>query len=296
MRRRWSPLVTTLTLAVAVACSPAGQDPLGAPTTVVTTATTAPTTTTTTTAPVPADVAGIIAATTLTDRGRRIFLAASPRIEDATTFARACGIDDAADSPGEPRVHTRGCYVNGRIHLRAGDVAEARELLNVVAAHELLHAVYASLGQAERARIDAELATARAGNERLEERLRPYGGGPTLSNEVHSILGSEFGGLSPALEAHYAQFFADRSRVVASRQRTLGAREDEITRLKAEVDALEARIASLKEGQDALRAQGDFRTYNANVPMINGLIDWYNSQVDALNALVAEYNGLLGSG
>lgn len=283
-----------IALVLAVACSPARapQDgPVAAPTT-----TTPPTSTTTTTVPVPADLAEIVTATTLTERGRRIFLAASPAIEDATTFARSCGVDSVADSPDEPRVHTQGCYVNGRIHLLSIDGAEGRDLLYVVAAHELLHAAYASMGPAERGRVDAELNAARVGNERLEDRLLPYGSGPTLENEIHSILGSEFAGLSPPLEAHYAQYFADRSRVVAARQRTLGAREDEIARRKAEVDELEARIASLKDAQEALRATNEIREYNANVPVVNGLISRYNTAVEELNALIAEYNALLGTG
>jgi hypothetical protein len=184
--------------------------------------------------------------------------------------------------------------VGGRIHLLAPDRAEARGLLYVVAAHELLHAVYASLGAVDRTRIDAELEAARAGNERLEERLKPYGAGPTLINEIHSILGSEFGGLSPTLEAHYAQFFADRSSVVAVRQRTLGSREDEIRMLKADIDDLDTRITTLRGTQEQLRDRGDFRGYNDNVVVINGLITRYNAQVDALNVGIEEYNGLLG--
>ena len=281
-------------LALAVACSAPVYDDVGLPDippVVESTTTLAPTTTT---APVPADVADLAATTTMTDRARRIFLAAQPAIEDPTTFAHSCGIADVADTPGQPRTHTQGCYVAGRIHLLAPDRAEARDLLYVVAAHELLHAVYSELRPAERARIDAELEAARAGNERLEERLRPYADSPTLSNEIHSILGSEFAGLSPALEAHYAQFFADRAAVVAARQRTLGAREEEIGRLKAEIDDLEARIITLKADQESLRASGDIRTYNAYVEVVNGFIDRYNASIGTLNALIQEYNGLLG--
>jgi len=239
-------------------------------------------------------MAGLAATTTMTERARRVFLAASPAIEDRATFGANCGIDKRTDAPGGVRTHTHGCYVSGRIHLRAPDRAEARDLLYVVAAHELLHAVYASLAPADRARIDAELTAARAGNERLEERLRPYGSTPTLTNEIHSILGSEFDDLSPALEAHYAQYFANRAAVVAARQRTLGSREDEIRRLKAEVDDLDARVTALRETQEQLRASGDIRGYNANVPVVNGLIGRYNARIEALNAQIDEYNGLLG--
>lgn len=282
-------------MALTAACSSAPVDRSAEPST---TPTSPPPTsaapTTTTTVRLAADVAELAATTTMTERARRIFLAASPAIEDPATFAANCGVDSPADSPVEPRTHTQGCYVAGRIHLLTPDRAEARDLLYVVAAHELLHAVYAFLGPAERSRVDAELAAARPGNERLEERLKPYGAGPTLVNEVHSILGSEFGGLSPVLEAHYAQYFSDRSAVVAARQRTLGAREDEIARLRNEVDALEARLTTLKEAQDELAAGNDNRAFNANVAVYNGLVDRYNDRVTTLNALVEEYNSLLG--
>jgi hypothetical protein len=282
-----------LVLALAAACSSGSvfdeAGPSTAPTTTAPTTTVLPTTTTT----VPADVADLAARTTMTERARRIFLAARPAIEDAPTFAGNCGVDNPADA-GSSRTHTAGCYVAGRIHLLAPDRAEARDLLYVVAAHELLHAVYGSLGPAERARIDTELEAARAGNVRLEERLKPYAGLPTLINEIHSILGSEFDGLSPALEAHYAQFFSDRAAVVAARQRTLGAREDEIARLRAEVDSLDSRIETLRATLISQRAAGDVRAYNASVDVFNNLIGRYNSTIDTLNAKIEEYNGLLG--
>jgi hypothetical protein len=280
----------------ATACADPTADDIGlppVPPTIESTTTLAPTTTTVTT-PVRSDVAELAAATTMTERARRIFLAAEPAIEDRTTFARNCAVDEVADVPGQPRTHTQGCYFAGRIHLLARDRPEARERLYVVAAHELLHAVYSELRPAERARVDAELEAARTGNERLEERLQPYASSPTLHNEIHSILGTEFAGLSPALEAHYAQFFADRAAVVAAHQRTLGAREDEIRRLKAELDELDTRITTLKADQESLRTSGDFRSYNAYVGVVNGLIDRYNASLQALNALIEEYNTVVG--
>ena len=286
--------VAALVMALATACSTTPVEEVGPPPTPTTAEPTTTTSTTTTTVPVPAGVEELMAGTTMTERARRIFLDADPAIEDPATFAQACGADGAVGPPSEAPTHTQGCYVNGRIHLRAPDRAEGRTLLYVVAAHELLHAAYASLGSAERGRVDAEVVAARAGNERLEERLKPYGEGPTLVNEMHSILGSEFERLSPALETHYARYFSDRSVVVAARQRTLGAREDEIRRLKAEIDDLSAQITDLRTAQEELRADGDIAGYNANVAVFNRLVDRHNAQVDALNARIAEYNGLLG--
>ena len=231
----------------------------------------------------------------MTDRARRTFLAATPVVEDASTFSRDCGLDTPAASSTGPRVHTQGCFVSGHIYLLAPDRADAHDLLYVVAAHELLHAVYAGLAPADRTRIDAELEAARAGNDRLEERLKAYGTSPTLDNEIHSILGSEFDGLPPDLEAHYAQYFSNRAALVAVRRRILGSREDEMHRLQAEVDDLNSRITTLRDSQEALRSSGDIRSYNANVPVINGLISTYNNDVDTLNARIDEYNALLGA-
>jgi hypothetical protein len=288
--RRWSLVVLVVALAGGCAAPADRVAPAPASSTVTTEATT-----TTTTVPVAPDIADVMATTTMTDRARRTFLAADPTIEDVATFTRNCGLDTRADTPGEPRAHTQGCYASGQIHLLAPDRPEAHDLLYVVAAHELLHAVYAALAPAERAEVDAEVEAARAGNDRLEERLKPYGSTPTLDNEIHSILGSEFDGLSPALEAHYAMYFTNRSVLVAARQRTLGTREDEMRRLKAEIDDLGARIDALRSTQDALRASGDIRTYNANVGVVNGLINQYNADVDTLNARIDEYNSLLGA-
>ncbi|HUR22569.1 MAG TPA: hypothetical protein VMZ73_01730 [Acidimicrobiales bacterium] len=291
VRRRRRLVGLILVLSAACASEPAFDEAAPVPTT-----STFPTTTvapTTTTAPLPADMADLATSTTMTERARRIFLAARPAIEDGATFAGNCGVDNPADGAGT-RTHTAGCYVAGRIHLLAPDRVEARDLLYVVAAHELLHAVYSSLGPAERARIDAELEAARAGNDRLEERLKPYAGLPTLTNEIHSILGSEFDGLSPALEAHYAAYFSDRGAVVAARQRTLGTREIEIARLRTEVDDLDSRIETLRATLISQRAASDIRAYNANVEVFNVLIDRYNTTIDTLNAKIEEYNGLLG--
>jgi hypothetical protein len=290
--RRWS--LVLVVVALATGCTtPAADRATGPPPAPPTTA--APTTTTTTTPPVAPDVADLMAGTTMTDRARRTFLAADPAVEDVATFARNCGVDAQPGSSSEPRTHTQGCYASGHIHLLAPDRPDAHDLLYVVAAHELLHAVYADLGPADRARIDAAVEAARVGNDRLQERLKPYGTTPTLDNEIHSILGSEFDGLSPVLEAHYAQFFANRAVLVADRQRTLGAREDEMRRLKADIADLDSRINALKDGQDALRAARDIATFNANVAVINGLISRYNAEVDTLNARIDDYNSLLGA-
>ena len=70
------------------------------------------------------------------------------------------------------------------------------------------------------------------------------------TNEVHSVLGTEFADLSPTLEAHYAEYF-DRGLVIDAYQRTLGDREDEIRALKASIADMEVRLDHLQAELDA---------------------------------------------
>ena len=227
--------------------------------------------------------------TGMTPRARRTFTKADPRIEDSATLNESCAevIDTA---PGSSRSHTYGCVIDGDIHVRSFARPEVRDLIYVSAAHELLHVVYAQLPRAERERLDEELNAARAGNPALEERLKVYkDAAEDTPDEVHSLLGTEFAGLSPALEAHYSKYF-DRNLVLAAFRQSLGDREDEIRALQARVDELEQELTTLKATMDAQEEAGNLRAFNANVARYNDLVDEHNTAVAVSNQKVDEYN------
>jgi hypothetical protein len=251
-----------------------------------------PPTTSTTAVPVDPAVDDVVAGAGMTDLGRRLFLAASPTVEDADTLARSCADVDATAGPDGS--HTFGCLMNGRIHLRSFSEPEVRDLIYVVAAHELLHVVYGRLSQSERLSLEPELRAARQGNAILEERLEVYAAvSEDTPNEIHSLLGTEFADVSPTLEAHYREYF-DRARVLEAFQRTLGDREDEIRSLKASIGSLEARLDALQAELDGQEAAGDIAAYNANVAQFNALVTQHNAAVRQVNALVDEDNRLTG--
>jgi hypothetical protein len=252
-----------------------------------------PTVATTTTIPVDPGIEDLMAGAGMTEQGRRLFLLADPRIEDHDTLSQTC---QSVDVTGGPRgSHTYGCVADGRIHVRAFTAPEIRDLSYVVAAHELLHVVYRRMPAADRIPINAELDGARAGNALLEERLAVYSAlAEDTRNEVHSVLGTEFAELSPALEAHFAQYF-DRGLVLAAFHRTLGGREATIRTLEARVRDTEAQIEPLEARMSALQAAGDIRGYNANVPVINALVAEHNAALRELRERVEEYNTLLAS-
>ncbi len=245
----------------------------------------------TTTPPDPA-VVDLMEATGMTPEARRMFLTARPSLEDKATITESCAGLDAA---GIGTTHTYGCVVQGKIHIRVFGATELADMRYVVAAHELLHVVYANLRTAERVRLDAELERARAGDAVLEERLEVYAASAgDTPNEVHAVLGTEFAGLSPELEAHYARFF-DRSLVLSAFQRTLGDREAAIRALEAKVDELKGRLDAMSAEMDALRADGDLRTFNARVPTYNALVRQINAAIADLRKLVDAHKALVSS-
>lgn len=231
----------------------------------------------------------LMTSTGMTPRARRTFTKADPRIEDSATLNRSCA--DVIDSaPGASRSHTYGCVIDGVIHVRSFARPEVRDLIYVSAVHELLHVVYAQLPRAERERLDAELNVARAGNPALEERLEVYkNAAEDTPDEVHALLGTEFAGLSPALEAHFAKYF-DRNLVLDAFRRSLGDREAEIRALQARVDELEGELTALKATMDAQEEAGNLRAFNANVARYNELVDEHNTAVAVSNQKVDDYN------
>ncbi len=280
------PLAGAVALMALVGCTspgPPARMGSGAPATVAAT---------TTTEPLDPELEDIVAGAGMTEAGRRLFLSASPSVEDSATVAQSCaGLDASAGPEG---AHTFGCLIDGRIHVRSFSDPEVRDLIYVVAVHELLHVVYGRLSRSDRLTIDPLLEAARVGNGVLEERLEVYAAvDEDTPNEVHSLLGTEFADLDPVLEAHYAGFF-DRALVLDTFRRTLGDREDEIRALKAAIAAMETRLDAIQAELDAQQAAGDFEAYNLNVDRFNALVVEHNAAVGRVNALVEEDNRLTG--
>lgn len=249
-----------------------------------------PSTVMVTTTTIPGELVPLIEAIAMTDLGRRTFLAASPRIEGPTLFAENCD----ATTPVKDGAHTHGCFVGGTIHLRAIGAAEVADLIDVVAAHELLHAVYAGLSVDEKATIDGALNAVRDRTPRLRERLKAYSTGDDLAAELHSVAGTEFSDLPAALEAHYSQYF-DRAKVVAAYARALGDRDRAIRGLRSKVTALDEQVDAMRRQLDDLESKGDIDAFNAAVEPFNRLVAERNESARTLNARVQEYNRLIAA-
>ncbi|QWT24352.1 hypothetical protein KPL76_02800 [Subtercola sp. PAMC28395] len=206
----------------------------------------------------------------LNDEGRFYFYASAPTVESASDFTAVCGSsrDDFV---------LLGCYNGSSIHIF--DVSDARltGIRGVTAAHEMLHAVYARLSDSDRTDLDALLeaqyATVKDDPE-LSARMASYATFEPgeRDNELHSIFGTELATLSPELEAHYAHYFADRSKVVAlnaSFQAVFKQVQDQETTLAAQLTA----------AGDAIDAESS--KYTADIDTLNADISSFNSRADS---------------
>lgn len=264
---------------------------------------------------------------TMTDEGRFLFYASHPVIARDAEFNDICA-EQAED------VGILGCYVHSTREIYLYDVTDERldGLEDVVAAHEMLHAAWDRLDESERARLEplleAEAAT-RASDPDFARTLQFYADSEPgeRTNELHSIIGTEFATVGPDLEQYYSRYFANRGALTAlhdasnavfvQQEEAIASLVAQIDELKAAVDAdydaynagydlLNADIAAFNERADSgsFGSQYEFRTerdelierqdeLDAQFASIEERVDTYDglvTQLEALNAEVAELN------
>ncbi|MBF4463153.1 MULTISPECIES: hypothetical protein [unclassified Rathayibacter] len=218
-----------------------------------------------------ATIAGFADRTAMSTRGRALYYASSPSVEPTAGFNERCGYAASDDI-------VLGCYTGRDIYISDVENPDLDGIREVTAAHEMLHAAWARLDADEQRALGRQLEEAYAelpADTPIAERLELYrsGGLGERVSELHSILGTEIADLPPGLEAHYADYFADRSAVV----RLNAAYEAVFTDLEKRIDDLVARL-------DAMRND------------ITARVSANNAAFDALNARIDDFNERADSG
>jgi hypothetical protein len=238
-----------------------------------------------------ADVAGIIDRLGLTPEAKGILYRTKPQIDAKATFNSDC-----QTSKGELEL---GCYVNGRIYILKIENASLAPEMDVVLAHELLHAGYDRLSRGQKATVDTDLESAysKLTDNDLKQRIADYAVSEPgqRDNELHSILGTEFSVLGPALEGHYKTYFNDRNVIVAAQTRYQQVFEDRRRALDSDlagIRALKGQLSALNRRMDGLKSSGSIAAYNALVPQQNQLVDTINTRIRIYQQGVDEYNAL----
>ncbi|MBI2285443.1 hypothetical protein HYU82_01285 [Candidatus Saccharibacteria bacterium] len=261
----------------------------------------------------PAAIAAIAKADTMTDDAKHIFYVTHPDlINEANAFRQSC--------PSFEQTIVLGCYHSGfssAIYIYNVQDTRLNGVVEVTAAHEMLHAAYDRLGQDDKSRINGLLNDFYSNDlrdKRVLETIDTYKQTEPdeLLNEMHSIFATEVGGLTFELESYYQRYFGNRSAVVAfaskyadefaSRIATIKDYEQQLVTLKAKIDSQEQALGSQLEQLeadrrrlDSLRASGQIGEYNAAVPAFNGAVNDYNDGVVQLRADIAQYNQLVAA-
>ena len=260
----------------------------------------------------------------MNENGKFFYYASRPELNDRNSFNQNC-------TTRETQAIVLGCYVDNRIYLF--DVTDDRisGIRTVVAAHEMLHAVYQRLGNTERDQLNKMLEDQLSKTTdknildivKVYDRIEP---GERL-NELHSLFATETRNLSPELENYYEKYFSDRGKVVEIYQKysqvfsdletKAATLQDELKAKKTNIDSLTADyesqqktlVSDIDSFNERAKTTGGFGTESEfelaretlinrqnslkNIAdQINGLIDEYNSGVNALNALGIEISKL----
>lgn len=260
----------------------------------------------------PSSVSALADATTMTAQSRRLFYVSHPKIESATAFNKNCQVK-------QEKTIVLGCYIGGRkqqIYIFKVTEPRLNGVQEVTAAHEMLHAAYDRMSQSEKGDIDALIKTQMnqlSDDSHLQDLIQVYNKQEPgeLYNEMHSILGTEYGQLSSELEQYYSKYFTNRNTIVGyangykkvfkQMKNQLSQDEQLLRDLKNQIDSLTKEIDSKRQNLnnessqlDSLRSS-DAEAYNRQVPVYNSLVNEYNQTVSRYKNLIAQYNDIVQS-
>ncbi len=175
----------------------------------------------------------------LTGGAEGIFKASRPGLEDRDDFNYYCSSHD-------DKVSVLGCYTGGKIYLYDVEASELDGVKESTMAHELLHAVWARLSEAEKSALSGSLMKLYNENESLSKDLEIYDEKNRL-DELHSRVATQIADLPSDLEKHYARYFKNQDKVVAYYYKynsKFEALNNELKRLENEMAEINKQIES----------------------------------------------------
>lgn len=237
----------------------------------------------------------------LNHNGELVFLRTHPQLDSIAQMMTDCPNKSSKDGYVE-----QGCFdpASNRINIR--DMPNDLKKVEIVtAAHEMLHAAYAQDSSSQRQSIDkkVERQLPAVQDSALHSRLSEYAKlePGARDNELHSILGTEYGQLQPALTAYYGQYFTDRSNVVAANtavdslfkndKNQIVSAENSINQNETAAKSLYSQSVAAGRSGNAGADDYYYNQYNAKIDTINRQIDHYNQLITQYNTFASEYDG-----
>jgi len=260
----------------------------------------------------PSQVMQLAADTTMTTQASHLFYVNHPTIQDKNSFNASC-----PNNGGEQTI-VLGCYHarQAGIFLYTVTDPQLNGVMQVTAAHEVLHAIYERLSSKQRNHVNKLLEDYYRNDlkdKRLLDIIEAYKKTEPsdVTNEMHSIFGTEVGKLSPDLENYYGQYFSDRARIISYSKHYEAAFtsrksqadsilqqvkdiEQQLSALKTQIDTKESDLKSKRLTIDSQRSTAsDIDAYNAQVRAYNSELVQYKNDIAIYNQLVAQHNQLL---
>jgi uncharacterized protein YukE len=227
------------------------------------------------------------------EEGEKLFYVHYPELLKKPEFTGKCSLTE--------ETIVLGCYIS-RTKIYVFDVEDDRlnGVEQVTAAHEMLHAAYDRLDDAEKDRINTLLLNyyESTNDERLIKSIESYRerDPSVVPNELHSILGTEIRDLPQELEEYYTRYFIDRMVVVDYAEDY----EEEFTRLESQIEAYDNQLRELSSVIESTENQlvllgSALENEQAALESLRENPTQYNEAVPAFNQKVREYNSLLNN-
>ena len=224
----------------------------------------------------------IIDRLSLTSEGERVLRGTRAELQDAEPFNSNC-------SSIETGIYVLGCYNSGRIYIYNIEERDLDGVRESTLAHELLHAVWARMTDAEREELRSSLEQVASENQTIRDHLKLYDDKDYL-DELHSIAGAQLPReqLPEPLQKHYKKYFTDQDRVAsfyeayAGRYRQIEKRLDE---LKAEIETRREALQIRTDNYNQSLAEYEKRKLEFNARAENGYFtseSEFNAQRDVL--------------
>ena len=254
----------------------------------------------------PAEIVDVAARSSMTEKARHLWYVNKPQILRGEGFTKSCPI-------ATEKTVVLGCYRGGDNGIFVYGVTDSRlqGVVEVTAAHEMLHAAYDRLSNSERSRVDRltnDFYRSSLNDDRVKATIELYRASDreALSNEMHSIFATEVNELPAGLEKYYAQYFTNRADVVAltsryqsefaSRRQKVADYDAQLRSIKATIESSQVTLAKLQEELlaeektlDRLRAS-DVAAYNLSIGEYNQVVNRYNVLLEDTRIQIDRYN------
>lgn len=247
---------------------------------------------------------------TMSNYARQIFYINNPTIQNQYQFSISCPNNDIKQTV------VLGCYHGneGGIYLLKMTDPNLDGVMQVAAAHEMLHGIYDRLTFNQKFQLDQQLTYFYKHvlkNNRVKQEISLYAKtepGQVL-NEMNSTFGTECHKLTPYLERYYKQFFNNRQVVVnyeQNYQNLLLQKEQLINNYDSQLKALNQQITNYENNlittKQTLNQQLNQinnmsnktgSSYQLNVTNYNNQVLGYNNQIKTLQEFISQYNQII---